>query len=184
MCNVDIICEQDGVVRHHRFTGRQNASCCVTNDVQDTVIHQEVVHQQLNTDTMGGKGSNIKKISKTELQPDSTADWKAYPKLFHPSLRCLWVVPEFDHRHCHRLIKDDINTIHLQGNQEMLSSLDLSQLTVLCFFWSTSSPFQVELGLTTCVCRRRNDWLHLLIYLESLRHRSHCPVHWHCLEKL
>lgn len=52
MCNVDVLCEQDGVVRHHRVTGRQNASCCVTNDVQDAVIHQEVVHQQLHTDTM------------------------------------------------------------------------------------------------------------------------------------
>lgn len=48
---------------------------------------------------------------------------KAYPKLLHSSLRRLWVVPQFDHGHGHRLVKDDIHTVHLQTNISVLKSL-------------------------------------------------------------
>lgn len=49
--DVNVICEQDGVVRHHRVTGRQDASRSVVYTVQDTVVHQQVVHQQLSKNT-------------------------------------------------------------------------------------------------------------------------------------
>lgn len=46
VCNVCVVCEEDGVVRHHWITVRQNASRHVAHAVQDAVVHQEVVHQQ------------------------------------------------------------------------------------------------------------------------------------------
>lgn len=48
---------------------------------------------------------------------------KAYPKLLHSPLRRLWVVPQFDHGHGDRLIKDDIHTVHLRTNMSLLESL-------------------------------------------------------------
>lgn len=47
--NVDVICEQDGVVGHHRVTSRQDASCHLAYAVQDAIIYQEVIHQQLDS---------------------------------------------------------------------------------------------------------------------------------------
>lgn len=49
VCNVGVVCEQNGVVGHHWLTGGQNASCHIAYTVQNAVIHQEVVHQQLYT---------------------------------------------------------------------------------------------------------------------------------------
>lgn len=51
VCNEGIVCEQDGVVGHHWITGRQNASCHMAYTVQDAVVHQEVIHKQLYTQT-------------------------------------------------------------------------------------------------------------------------------------
>lgn len=51
VCDVGVVCEQDGVVGHHWIAGGQNASGHVAYTVQDAVVHQEVVHQQLNTHT-------------------------------------------------------------------------------------------------------------------------------------
>ncbi|KAI1896264.1 hypothetical protein AGOR_G00093010 [Albula goreensis] len=39
--------EEDGVVGNHRVTVGQDSSGHVTHRVQDTVIHQQVIHQQL-----------------------------------------------------------------------------------------------------------------------------------------
>lgn len=47
----------------------------------------------------------------------------AYPELLHSPLRRLGVVPQFDHRHGHRLIKDHIHTVHLQPNSALLKPL-------------------------------------------------------------
>lgn len=47
--NVDVICEQDGVVGHHRVASRQDASCHLAYAVQDAIIYQEVIHQQLDS---------------------------------------------------------------------------------------------------------------------------------------
>lgn len=48
---------------------------------------------------------------------------EAYPKLLHSSLRRLWVVPQFDHGHGHRLVKDDVNTVHLQTQISLFKPL-------------------------------------------------------------
>lgn len=51
VCDEGIVCEQDGVVGHHWITCRQDASCHVAHAVQDAIVHQQVVHQQLHTQT-------------------------------------------------------------------------------------------------------------------------------------
>ncbi len=64
MCDVGVVCEQDGVVGHHWIAGGQNAPCHMADTVQDAVIHQEVVHQQLRTQTdtqTAARGSECEK---------------------------------------------------------------------------------------------------------------------------
>lgn len=43
-----------------------------------------------------------------------TADRRAYTKLLNAPLWRLRVVPQFDHGHSHRLVKDDVDTVHLE----------------------------------------------------------------------
>lgn len=42
-----VVREEDGVVGHRGLAGGQDASGHVADAVQDAVVHQEVVHQQL-----------------------------------------------------------------------------------------------------------------------------------------
>lgn len=129
-------------------------------------------------------GMNVK----TKVTAQLTADREAHPKLLHSPVWCLWVVPQFDHGHRHRLIKDDVHAVHLCGNNHYTNVLEYSLLSALAEWpfilsLSKSSPVQGAPGLTTYVFHRGCRWLHLLIYPESSHHRSHCPVCSHCLEK-
>lgn len=47
MCDVGVVREQDGVVGHHGVAGGQDATGHVVHHVQNTVVHQEVIDQQL-----------------------------------------------------------------------------------------------------------------------------------------
>lgn len=118
VCNVGIVCEEDGVVGHHWITGRQNASCRVAHTVQDAVVHQEVVHKQLYTQRHIQILLPGVRVKKKKLNAQVTADREAYPKLLHSSLWCLRVIPQLDHGHRHWLIKDDVHTVHLHGNTQ------------------------------------------------------------------
>lgn len=51
VCNVRVVGEKDGVVRHHHFARGQNAAAHVAHAVQDAVVDQEVIHEQLPTHT-------------------------------------------------------------------------------------------------------------------------------------
>jgi len=112
VCNVGVVSEQDGVVGHHRITGRQDASSHMAHAVQHAVIHQEVIHQQLFTQ----RGGPVAALVKNKEIAHLTADGEAYPKLLHSPLWRLGVVPQFDHRHLHRPIEDDVHAVHLRGN--------------------------------------------------------------------
>ncbi|TNN49849.1 hypothetical protein EYF80_039942 [Liparis tanakae] len=112
LCLQFIVTFHDGVVGHHRITGRQDASRHMAHAVQHAVIHQEVVHQQLFTQ----RGGPVAALVKNKEIAHLTADGEAYPKLLHSPLWRLGVVPQFDHRHLHRPIEDDVHAVHLRGN--------------------------------------------------------------------
>lgn len=50
--DVGVVCEQDGVVGHHRLTCRKNATRNQAHTVQNAVVNQEVIYQQLNRQGM------------------------------------------------------------------------------------------------------------------------------------
>lgn len=79
MSDVGVVCEQDGVVGHHRLTCRENATCNVAHTVQNAVVNQEVIDQQLNRQGMSA-----------EVQPCQNMDVKAsrdaYAKFLYASL--------------------------------------------------------------------------------------------------
>lgn len=118
VCNVCIVCEEDGVVRHHWVTGRQNTSSHIADAVQNPVVHQEVVHQQLYTQTdVQIVLLEVQKKREWEIL-SSSQQTETYPKLLYSSLWCLGVVPQFDHGHSHWVVEDDIHAVHLCGNNK------------------------------------------------------------------
>lgn len=60
--DVGVVCEQDGVVGHHRLTCGKNATRDVAHTVQNAVINQEVIYQQLNRQGMSVEVKTCKTI--------------------------------------------------------------------------------------------------------------------------
>lgn len=79
--NVGIVCEQDGVVGHHRLARGKNSAYNIAHTVQNAIINQEVIDQQLIRQRMSVE--NKKKVKPLRFSQQTR---KLTPNSFTP--RC------------------------------------------------------------------------------------------------